>query len=383
MSDYTKIILRQGLEIDRDNVVFSRGEPFYVTDFGRLFVGDGVKLGGNLVSNKFLGFLNFDLNTFATGVVSAYVGDVLYDLTTNNLYALTGASPSNLTSYARITRNFTADDITTTLNQTSAISVKIKSLNANYMDDVFFGRGLVRDGLELSMQIPPSEGGLTFNDNGQLVIRNRGVVNDMLAPMQGNHIKGNLGLYGDVEDIPLVNLATSLAPLLQSVNQNFGVPIGTIIDFAGTTPPEGYLFCYGQTFSASEYPELYNVIKNTWGGVYPLFSLPDLSRKVTAGSGGIPSSSLSEYVGAVGGDETAFLLTENIPSHIHSFQAVVGGGGRNLVTTLSGNDYVFDTAFTGDGSTNSIPGGLNPGNAGQPFSIIQPTAIVAKCIKAY
>lgn len=383
MSDFTKIILRQGLEIDRNNVIFSRGEPFYVTNYGRMFVGDGIKYGGNLVSNKFLGVVNFDINTNATGIVSAYAGDMVYDLTTNNLYTLTGANPSNFTSYARITRNFTADNITTSLTQTSAISVKQLSLNAYYMANDFFGRGLERNGLEIRLAQPPTDGGLTFDANSELIIAPNAVTNDMMEQMQGNHIKGNLGTYGNVEDIPLVTLAASLAPLLIANNQTFGVPVGTIIDFAGTTPPQGYLTCNGQTFSASEYPELYAVIGNTWGGSTPLFAVPDLRRKVTAGSGGTPTETIQSYVGAVGGEENVILGRNNIPSHTHLFNAVVGSGGYSLVVAPSSNPYSFDLSSTDDGSVDTIPDGLNPGPYGQPANIIQPTAIVTKCIRAY
>ena len=60
---FTKIILRTGVERQRENVVYSSGEPMYVSDYERLFVGDGVTYGGNVISNKFLGFANFNLFT--------------------------------------------------------------------------------------------------------------------------------------------------------------------------------------------------------------------------------------------------------------------------------------------------------------------------------
>ena len=84
MPDFTKIILRQGVENDREDVIYSSGEPLYITNFKRMFIGDGSTAGGVLVSNKFLGFAAFDINTGSTGVTYAYQGDTVFDKTHND-----------------------------------------------------------------------------------------------------------------------------------------------------------------------------------------------------------------------------------------------------------------------------------------------------------
>ena len=375
--NFTKFIVRSGTNTDREQVIYSEGEPIYITDFKRLFVGDGKTYGGNLVSNKFLGFATFDLYTNASGIVSAYRGDMVYDITTDNLYTLTGVNVSNTESYARITRNFTVDNVTTILNQTSAISIKPLSLNANYLSNEIVGRGLEKNPLDTSkirLIDPDANGGLSFNANDELKISNRGVTNEMLADMAGNRLKGNLGIYGAVEDITLQELANVLSPLLVNTNVVFGVPIGTIIDFAGENPPNGYLYCNGQTFSASEYPELYNVIGNVWGGSTPFFTIPDLRRKTTIGAGGTKTSTIDNYVGSVGGGENVILKKENIPSHVHSFSGVIEGGNSTLLPTGGTLKYNADDATLD---------GLNDGPLGLPANIIQPSAVVMKCIKAF
>lgn len=377
MADFTKIILRQGIENDRSNVIYSSGEPIYITNFKRLFIGDGTTLGGTLASNKFLGFATFDLLTNATGITYAYQGDTVFDFTTSNLYALTGSNPSNFTSYARITRNFTADNITTTLTQTSAIAVKPFSLNSNFFSNTIYGRGLEKNGGEIRLSNPAFNGGLTFNINDELRVANRGITNGMLAGMVGNTIKGNLGAALDVEDIPLQTLANVLAPLLTNVNTNFGVPIGTIIDYGGQNPPSGYLSCDGSSVLVSTYPELFNAIGYTWGGVGASFNLPDLRRRTTVGSGGTETTTLSSYVGAIGGLENTILQKENIPSHTHSYDAASSGGISSLDSTAG--SLQFASYVTGDGTDD----GLNVGPLGQPFNNIQPSAVVMKCIKAF
>jgi len=57
-----------------------------------------------------------------------------------------------------------------------------------------------------------------------------------------------------------------------------GVPVGTIISFAGPQAniPVGYLLCDGSEYSKNEYPALYNTIANYWGGSESAPELPDL-----------------------------------------------------------------------------------------------------------
>jgi hypothetical protein len=61
-----------------------------------------------------------------------------------------------------------------------------------------------------------------------------------------------------------------------------GVPVGTLIHYYGTSPPDGYLTCNGQTFSASTYPKLYAVLGKT--------AVPDLQGMFLRGVGGAGGS---------------------------------------------------------------------------------------------
>ena len=55
-----------------------------------------------------------------------------------------------------------------------------------------------------------------------------------------------------------------------------GVPVGTIVDFIGATPPTGWLACNGATFSAATYPELAVVLGGT--------TLPDAQGRFRVGA---------------------------------------------------------------------------------------------------
>jgi len=65
------------------------------------------------------------------------------------------------------------------------------------------------------------------------------------------------------------------------------VPVGTIVSYAGISPPNGYLFCDGAEVLRANYPELYDII----GGLYNVgtllgvgtFKLPDLRGRFALG----------------------------------------------------------------------------------------------------
>lgn len=63
-------------------------------------------------------------------------------------------------------------------------------------------------------------------------------------------------------------------PLGQQVYSN--TPIGTVLSFAGLTPPNGYLLCDGATYAVADYQDLYDVIGNTYGGSDDTFNVPNL-----------------------------------------------------------------------------------------------------------
>lgn len=64
------------------------------------------------------------------------------------------------------------------------------------------------------------------------------------------------------------------------------IPIGTILPYAGTTTPSGYLFCDGSLVSRANFPGLFVVVGTTYGqGLDPLyFRVPDLRGRFALGS---------------------------------------------------------------------------------------------------
>ena len=62
-------------------------------------------------------------------------------------------------------------------------------------------------------------------------------------------------------------------------------PIGVIQAFSGTTAPHGYLLCNGASYKVADYPDLYAVIGNTYGGDTENFNVPDYRETVLVGVG--------------------------------------------------------------------------------------------------
>lgn len=93
-----------------------------------------------------------------------------------------------------------------------------------------------------------------------------------------------------------------------------GIPIGTIMQYAGLAAPQGYLLCEGQALSKTDYAELYAIIGNYFGGTETEFYLPDLRERVPVGK----NSAKTDYaLGETGGTATVTLTIEQMPSHTH------------------------------------------------------------------
>ena len=62
-------------------------------------------------------------------------------------------------------------------------------------------------------------------------------------------------------------------------------PIGVIQAFSGNTVPYGYLLADGASYKVADYPDLYAVIGNTYGGDTENFNVPDYRETVLVGVG--------------------------------------------------------------------------------------------------
>lgn len=97
-------------------------------------------------------------------------------------------------------------------------------------------------------------------------------------------------------------------------------PIGSMLAFAGSTAPTGWLLCNGASVLRATYPALFAVIGTTYGSVDGThFTLPSLTNRVPVGSGGTYSR------GGTGGASTVTLTSAQLASHSHGLSGVSAG----------------------------------------------------------
>ena len=158
-----------------------------------------------------------------------------------------------------------------------------------------------------------------------------------------------------------------------------GLPIGTLIDFAGTSAPTDYLLCDGSAVNRTTYASLFSAIGETWGvgDGSTTFNIPDFRRRTAVGSGGTGTGTLGNAVADVGGAEDVTLTTAQLPSHTHGLS-----NGAFVNSRETGTDYTSGTntirGTVNNTNTTSASGSAGSGNA---HNNIQPSAIVLKCIK--
>jgi microcystin-dependent protein len=99
--------------------------------------------------------------------------------------------------------------------------------------------------------------------------------------------------------------------------QSLLMPTGSILDFAGSVAPVGFLFNDGSIISQITYANLFSVIGttfNTGGEGTGNFRLPNKQRRVSVGAGGVGTGTLGNTVGNTGGAETV-IPTQNAHNH--------------------------------------------------------------------
>jgi hypothetical protein len=114
-------------------------------------------------------------------------------------------------------------------------------------------------------------------------------------------------------EVPRLAQLVEEAKVASTVAAHRSVPPGTVIAFAGSTVPDGWLLCDGRPVNRSDYPELFQVISSLYGrgSSEQQFRLPDYRgvflRGVDGGAGidqnladRRPPSELSKQLGYLG-----------------------------------------------------------------------------------
>jgi len=183
------------------------------------------------------------------------------------------------------------------------------------------------------------------------------------------------------------------------------VPIGSILPYAGQTPPVGYLLCDGSEIIRNDYLELFGVIGFNYKPASQLigqgtFGLPDLRGRfplgkdsmdngnqvpsvdnaailVDAGGGSANrvTPDVADVIGAGGGSESTTLELKNLPDHKHNLNSglqqyfAVGTPGAS-----SDINAIPDAVATSGATAQGLPdsGGVKANPLGQSFITMNP-----------
>jgi microcystin-dependent protein len=218
-------------------------------------------------------------------------------------------------------------------------------------------------------------GSITGDITGNASTANR-LTSQLTLNMTGDITSDNISFYGTERTL---TFTTSLSPdyidrqhetatgadsdllliyreglLYKTAKSNFvsslaTVPIGSIIPFAGSIPPAGYLFCDGSEKSTSTYNKLFNVIKYQYGvqsGLkgYNTFRLPDLRGRFPVGVGNM------DNINADGSSDTVIdasdpRLTAKIPA---------GGGVPTDLSNRVNDSAIYKAGAVGGNETTNI-----------------------------
>jgi microcystin-dependent protein len=206
------------------------------------------------------------------------------------------------------------------------------------------------------------------------------------------------------------------AERLQGFSEAAIMPPGTILPYAGSTAPSGFLLCDGSAKSRATYSRLFDVLGTTYGAPDAAnFNLPDMRGRVPAGRddmGGSAAlrltSALSgingQLLGASGGFQSHLLTasqsglpahtpTINDPGHTHNVSVYTTAGAASTwassTSVLSQSAAIYRIA-TEENSTRGIANSTTTGvtinpvaaqNASAAHPIVQPTVVLNYIIK--
>lgn len=187
-----------------------------------------------------------------------------------------------------------------------------------------------------------------------------------------------------------------------------GVPIGTVVDFAGSTAPTQWYLCFGQAVSRTTYALLFAIIGTTYGvgDGSTTFNLPDIRGQTIFGKddmGGSASSRITPTfygnstttLGSLGGNQARSLGTSNLPAYTPTGtitngaitstapgqQDIVGGGGSQVLLGNLAPINVNAVAITSTQAASTFTGN-DQGGSSAAFSDIPPAFILNKMIYA-
>lgn len=125
------------------------------------------------------------------------------------------------------------------------------------------------------------------------------------------------------------------------------IPAGSMIFWAGSSAPSGWLLCNGSSISTSTYPDLFNAIGYTYGGSGGNFNLPEVRGRTLVMKG------TNGSIDALGDNEGESVIGNRRPQHAHLVGGFTDPQGTVNERALTGNaGGGYGGTFTAGPTTN-------------------------------
>jgi microcystin-dependent protein len=192
--------------------------------------------------------------------------------------------------------------------------------------------------------------------NGIIARTGSGTVSARTISASGNGISVSNG--DGVSGNPTVSLsigtgATQVAAG-NHTHSDVGAPVGSIMIWAGSTAPTGWLLCDGTAYSTTTYAALYAVIGTTYGSGTGTFRVPNLKGRVPVGLDAAQTE--FDTRGETGGEKTHTLVTAELPAHNHDVGTLTtASGGSHTHSYTAPNDSPTGSKVSPDGCASCVP----------------------------
>lgn len=142
-------------------------------------------------------------------------------------------------------------------------------------------------------------------------------------------------------------------------------PIGTLLTYATSTAPTGWLLADGTSYSTTTYSALFAVVGYSYGGSTSTFAVPDFSGRVAVGYGS--ATTTYDTMGETGGEDKHVLTVAELAAHTHTIAVWDDAGGTP--STFYVDSAGVPSSYKGPAISNST-GGDEAHNNMQPFIVM-------------
>lgn len=174
------------------------------------------------------------------------------------------------------------------------------------------------------------------------------------------------------------------------------IPLGTMVDYAGTVAPPKWLLCFGQLVSTTTYSGLFAAIGTTFGSGSGTFGIPDCRGRATFGQDNMGGSAAGRItagglnfdgtvLGNSGGGQNQTLTLAQIPtitstggiSVTSTANAITPGASSASLSVPGSSPFYIQSLLTSTGNAS-----LTSNTSSGPHTILSPAIITNKIIYA-